>query len=338
MVSIVVPVYNVQDYILECLCSVAEQKTSIPIECIIVDDCGQDESMKFVESFISRYCGPISFKIVHHDHNKGLSAARNTGIHESNGEWLYFLDSDDWISDDCIYRLFNTLKDYPESEIVFSGATAVSLDGRESYIWSDWYNDDVMLFSNNQQWIREKMMKRFDLGMTSWNRLVKKSFIEGNNIFFQEGLIHEDEPWNMKLAQNASNISICPFPTYYYRIRNNSIMASVKDNDTRVLKLIPMLYVMSDLIDNVYPSMQARMLWNIVSETYSLPGVSVENHIKEQELLHKIRIHLNLIERLALYIYSDHQNLYRKIINNRLLRHAFHMLMRTERNCFQQVI
>lgn len=79
LVSIIIPVNNVSDYVEECLQSVAAQ-TYTAIECIIVDDCGTDDSMQKVESFITNYQGPITFKILHHEHNRGLSAARNTGI------------------------------------------------------------------------------------------------------------------------------------------------------------------------------------------------------------------------------------------------------------------
>lgn len=74
------------------------------MECILVDDCGTDNSMEIAEQLIKAYNGPIDFKVVHHEHNQGLSAARNTGMDASCGEYVYFLDSDDWISDDCILK------------------------------------------------------------------------------------------------------------------------------------------------------------------------------------------------------------------------------------------
>lgn len=79
-ISVIVPIYNVENYILECLQSVAAQTKTKNVECILVDDCGTDNSVKVAEQFISAYKGDISFALFHHSENKGLSAARNTGI------------------------------------------------------------------------------------------------------------------------------------------------------------------------------------------------------------------------------------------------------------------
>lgn len=77
-ISIIVPVYNVEQYIKECFDSIAAQTYKGDIECIFVDDCGQDDSVAVLEKLIAEYKGPIQFSIVHHEHNKGLSGARNT--------------------------------------------------------------------------------------------------------------------------------------------------------------------------------------------------------------------------------------------------------------------
>ena len=109
-VSIVIPVYNVEPYIEECLQSVMRQTYLGMMECILVDDCGTDNSMGIAEQLIEAYNGPIDFKVLHHEHNRGVSAARNTGIDAACGEYIFFLDSDDWISDDCIERLTQPLE------------------------------------------------------------------------------------------------------------------------------------------------------------------------------------------------------------------------------------
>ena len=100
-ISIIIPIYNVEPYIEDCLQSVMRQTYRGMMECILVDDCGTDNSMKVAEQLIKIYNGPIDFKVLHHEHNRGLSAARNTGIDAACGDYVYFLDSDDWISDDC---------------------------------------------------------------------------------------------------------------------------------------------------------------------------------------------------------------------------------------------
>lgn len=105
-ISVIVPIYNVENYILECLQSVAAQTKTKNVECILVDDCGTDNSVKVAEQFISAYKGDISFALFHHSENKGLSSARNTGIKNARGKYLFFLDSDDMIKPYCLDELF----------------------------------------------------------------------------------------------------------------------------------------------------------------------------------------------------------------------------------------
>ena len=96
MVTIIIPVYQVSAYVERCILSVMDQDYDA-IECIIVDDATQDDSIEQCERLIERYNGPILFKILHHQYNRGLSAARNTGTDAASGDYLYYLDSDDEI-------------------------------------------------------------------------------------------------------------------------------------------------------------------------------------------------------------------------------------------------
>lgn len=93
-ISIIVPIYNVEKYIKSCIDSIIQQDYP-NIECIFVNDCTQDKSMIIVNNCLNKYKGSIEFKIINHENNLGLSAARNTGVKRSTGDYLYFLDSDD---------------------------------------------------------------------------------------------------------------------------------------------------------------------------------------------------------------------------------------------------
>ena len=120
-VSIIIPTYNVASYIIECLESVASQTYRGSLECIVVDDCGTDDSIALADNFIQHYSGKIDFRILHREKNGGLSAARNTGLNEAKGEFVYFLDSDDYITPDCIESLVEVAKHFPKVEIVQGG-------------------------------------------------------------------------------------------------------------------------------------------------------------------------------------------------------------------------
>ena len=125
LVSIVVPVYNVESYIEECLQSVCSQ-TYENLEIICVDDVGNDRSMDVVRSFAVKDC---RIKIIEHDKNKGLAEARNTGLEHVSGDYVFFLDSDDWLSIDAIEKFVRSAK-VGEPDIVVGQGLAFSDDGK----------------------------------------------------------------------------------------------------------------------------------------------------------------------------------------------------------------
>lgn len=103
-ISIVVPVYNVSLYVERCVRSVMAQTYPV-LECILVDDASPDDSIAKCEKLIAAYDGAISFVVLHHERNRGLSAARNTGTDAAQGDYIYYLDSDDEITPDCIEKV-----------------------------------------------------------------------------------------------------------------------------------------------------------------------------------------------------------------------------------------
>ncbi len=100
-ITIVIPIYNVRDYIKNCIDSILNQ-TYKDYEVILVDDCGRDDSVAIAEKMLE---GKIKYSTLRHDHNRGLSAARNTGVAEAKGEYILFVDSDDSLTHDCLEKL-----------------------------------------------------------------------------------------------------------------------------------------------------------------------------------------------------------------------------------------
>ena len=219
-VSIIIPVYNVETYIEKCLQSVADQTFKGEMECLIIDDCGQDNSVSIAEQFTNNYKGKIHFQILYHDHNRGLSAARNTGIDNAKGDWIYFLDSDDWIIPECIELMFECVKKHPNTDAVYAGTNVIN--GKHE--WADYENRYLPEYTEDQWWINTTLLKRGVLGMTAWNKLFKRELIENNHLRFIEGLKHEDEVWNMQLSGIITRMSIVKKNTYNYLKRTNSIM------------------------------------------------------------------------------------------------------------------
>ena len=127
IVSIIIPVYKVEPYIERCVQSVMAQ-TYTDIECILVDDCSPDQSIAICERMLIEYHGPITFQILHHEQNRGLSAARNTGTNAANSDYIFYLDSDDEITHDCISLLVKETERHPGVELVQGGIKAIPYD------------------------------------------------------------------------------------------------------------------------------------------------------------------------------------------------------------------
>lgn len=118
-ITVVMPVYKVEKYVSECLDSIINQ-TFDCFECIIIDDCSPDNSMRLIEEKLAGYKGNISFRIVRNERNEGVSAARNKGIELSRGGYLFFIDSDDMLYENCIIRK-SKFPQNPKRSVRFSG-------------------------------------------------------------------------------------------------------------------------------------------------------------------------------------------------------------------------
>lgn len=219
-VSIIIPVYNVENYIYRCLDSVKGQ-TYQDLECILVDDCGSDKSIIIAENYIKKYDGNIQFRIVHHNSNRGLSAARNTGIKESTGDLLYFLDSDDEIIEDAIETLISLFIKYPN--IQFAQGNILN-ERRE--ISSYGFQQKLPEYTDSKQELYRIML--CEITTVAWNRLIRRDFVLKYNLFFPEGYFTEDMYWGYFIAKNVQAASFSDKGLYIYYINDNSMMTSPK--------------------------------------------------------------------------------------------------------------
>lgn len=266
LISIIIPIYNVQDYITECLESIAAQTYINGVECILVDDCGDDGSMKLAREFVDNYKGGIPFRILSHEHNRGLSAARNTGIMEAAGKYVYFIDGDDSIIPDCLKHFVEVALKFPDAEMIAAGAKITDKKKKKYFTMEKPFPD----YADNPQWIARTLLMRGGqrgIPVTAWNRLVRKDFLLRHHLFFMEGLIHEDELWNFMLARKLSSIAFCKHDTYYYRLRMQSITTSYKSKDERALVNIPLWH---EILNRFSPDMQkeeTHALWQLINDS-----------------------------------------------------------------------
>ena len=200
-VSIVIPVYNIASYIEACLQSVMRQTYKGEMECLILDDCGTDESIPIAERLIAEYKGPIRFEIIHHVHNRGLSAARNTGMMKVMGEYILFVDGDDEITEDCVEKMMAIALDDPAVELV-QGRHMYHRDGNTTI---DPKEIKIAHACTNEE-VRNCFYQHEQVTVEAWNKLMKRSVIQENHLSFADGILYEDILWTfywLKYVENA---------------------------------------------------------------------------------------------------------------------------------------
>ena len=232
-VSIIIPVYNSAPVIERCLCSVLKQSWQ-NLEIILVDDHGTDNSMILASRLLELPAGenaqpPVSpevrapeaparsVKILHHTENRGLSAARNTGLDAATSDYVFFLDSDDEIPPRAMENLVRTATLYSQPHLV-CGAVDVRPDSKNSLNFSNKLPDYIE--GNNDS---SRAILRRDIPIMACNKLIKRDFLLSNKLYFKEGLIHEDNLWSYQLSAWVHNIAIDRQVTYIYHLNKKGL-------------------------------------------------------------------------------------------------------------------
>lgn len=216
-VSILVPVYGVEKYIERCARSVFEQ-TYKDLDIVFVDDCTPDKSIEILKTVLEDYPErKEQTRILRHDHNRGLSAARNTAVDTAHGRYIYFLDSDDTITSDCIEALVEAMHsgdwdmvtaDYEEIGPVRSSRTPAKVQLHDA----EFHGADILkTFSFKWHW-------------NAWNKLIDSGYLKQHGLRFIEGIYFEDVPFTFRMACTARTIKVLGRTTYLYAYRPTSIM------------------------------------------------------------------------------------------------------------------
>lgn len=244
-ISIIIPIYNVEKYIERCLLSVMNQEGNDgDVECILVDDCSPDRSIQIAQTLIEHYHGPIRFQILHNHENQGLSCARNNGLSSAKGDYVFFLDSDDYISKNCLQILSRHLYLYEDVVDVVIGN---SFDFRNGNYWQERDSTPIILHDHAE------IMRRFlqiEIPMMAWNKLIRRQFLTENHLLFKPQMVHEDELWSFQLFDVVKNVVVIPDVTYSYEQNANSIMTSHAHLYRRIEAYHTLVHKMLDSLGN----------------------------------------------------------------------------------------
>lgn len=208
LISVIVPVYNVEKYLAECLRSIAAQ-TYRNLEILVVDDGSTDGSGAICDAFAKE---DPRFRVFHKQ-NGGAASARNLALREARGEYLAFVDSDDVLHSDAYEHMVSQMQEH-DADVVQCG-------------YADWYRDekiDQLTFAESQEFGAQDYLMRFTIDWTGallWDKLYRRKLFDG--IFFEEGHIIDDEFFTYQGLMNARRIRYVPRVVYHYRKRRSSV-------------------------------------------------------------------------------------------------------------------
>ena len=248
--SVIVPVYNVEKYLDKCLNSLANQ-TFKEMEVIIVNDGSLDNSEEIIDKYVKKYDNFTSYK----KKNGGLSSARNYGIKYASGEYIAFLDSDDYVTYDMYEKMYEKAKSN-NFDMVVCDVNYVSND-KEWVVTSNIKNDTTDI---------KKVM--YNIYPAAWNKIFKKEILVNNKIYFKEGVWFEDVEFIYRLLPYIKNIGVIHEPFNQYVQREGSITNTVNK------KIYDYVYNMDSIIDfykerEIYDEYKKELEYSYVRYVYA---------------------------------------------------------------------
>ena len=211
-ISVIIPIYNVQEYLPKCIESVLQQ-TYHNLEIILVDDGSPDKCGKICEAYAKK---DNRIRVIHKK-NEGVSSARNTGLEYASGEYISFIDSDDWITKNAYQVLYQGMKRYDADCAV---GKCIHVIDKKGTLRPQKSPAQAVRCETPEETIKNTLLT----GSAIWNRLYKRKIFE--KLRFPADRINDDEFIALRAYAKCNKIVFLNQDTYYYRIRKNSITTS----------------------------------------------------------------------------------------------------------------
>ena len=256
-VSIIVPVYKVENEIHRCIDSLISQSL-LQIEVILIDDGSPDNCPEICDNYAKMHS---QIRVIHQK-NSGLSSARNTGIINAIGEYLLFVDSDDFIEINTCDNLYNVA--VKEDLDILSGMAIRKEIGKIDSLMND------IKFTNNVitgSKFLEIGLSQKKLNMAVWMNLYKRSYILENNLFFKEYIYHEDEEWTPRVFLSANRVTHLKYPFYNYMIREGSITKNIIKRKNAI-DLLSTCYSLEHIYVEISNIKLKKLLMNYIAELF----------------------------------------------------------------------
>lgn len=213
--SVVVPIYNVKNYLDECIDGIIRQSFK-DYEIILVDDGSTDGSAEACDEWKNKY---DSIKVIHKP-NGGLSDARNVGANQAEGEYLVFLDSDDYWNDEFFLEKIYDMTHMSNLDLVVFGYKKV-INEKELSIYTPQSESKTI----------EELVLAGEFNICAWDKVVRRDLISSNNIAFRKGVFSEDMEWCSLLYKCVESVAVLPEAPHSYRQRDGSITKRISEKN-----------------------------------------------------------------------------------------------------------
>ena len=233
--SVIVPVYNVELYLSDCLESILAQTYS-NYEVICVEDCSEDDSLKILQKY-KKIDNRI--RILQNKENRGLSFSRNQGIINATGDYVVFVDSDDMLKQNTLQTLYNTIISDKVDIVYFDMESRKEGEWAKERIANNNLENEIRYdgIYNGQDFFVETFNNN-DVKIQAWRQAFSLDFLRKNNLLFYEGIYHEDNLFSVLCAIKAQRVKYICQELYIYRRRDNSIMSTMSEQRMKSLFVV----------------------------------------------------------------------------------------------------
>ncbi len=305
IVSVIIPVYNVEKYLSHCLESVCNQTYPF-LEIIVIDDESPDSSGKIADDFAIK---DNRIKVLHIK-NRGAAGARNVGLDNCTGDYVFFVDSDDWIEENTIEVMLNKLI-HSNVDIVqcqyFDEYKSQSIKHKCNH-QAEEYDDEEFIGDMITHW-EDSLI---------WNKIYKSQLFNG--VRFIEGRCIDDEFFTYKIIANSDKIAIVPNYLYHYLSRKSSAMGSDNKSKQRQIDQVDFVMQRYSVLIHMYPKLKKQLLQHMCevlmfvmrnSGNAQDAYVYAKSHLKRYAipaLLHK-GINVSMKKSIAIYLFGNKKRL-----------------------------
>ncbi|MEI0748343.1 glycosyltransferase family 2 protein [Brachyspira pulli] len=280
-VSVVLPIYNVEKYLPKCLDSVINQ-TLKDIEIICVNDCSTDNCENIIKEYIKK---DSRIKLINNEKNSGVGLSRNIGVNSSNAEYIAFIDSDDYIENNYLEELYNSAVKY-DADIVFTN----NLNIVRGNIIKPYYHNRIHIWKKKLKNTWQEGISNFNVNTPEkentpeyplaivWNKLIKKSFLQKNNINFCDYRIAEDVDFLYRLFAHNPKKVYNNNAKYYYFQRTSSLMNDIQKSQEMPLTILDVFKnIFNYYKENKKDLLTACNYYNFISLMHTFNNYKADN-------------------------------------------------------------